>query len=295
MAGITASPTIEYSIAGEGEAIVLIHGIGHRREAWASVPQRLVEAGYQVVSLDLPGHGLSPVPTKPHGYSMTSSAEQLEELFEALGLDTPHVVGNSLGGQMVLELAARGSVASATAVSPAGFYTPLELAVVGPSLLAMKLGAHAPTAISRRFADNERLRKISMRSLYVHPERLSADDAFADTQNLRRSKGFWPHFVRATFLSFRGHPVVPTTIAWGDKDRLLLPRQAKRAAERMPEATHVSLPNCGHCPMIDDPGLLVDVIVETVRRADAERRAEGDPNVGDVVDAGVPAEGSVTV
>lgn len=287
--------TIDYTVSGEGEAIVLIHGIGHRREAWASVPQRLVDAGHQVVAIDLPGHGLSPKPAKPHGYSMASSAEQLEEFFDAVGLDKPHVVGNSLGGQMVLELAARGSVASATAVSPAGFYSPLELAVVAPNLLLMKLGAHAPTKLSRKFTDNERLRRIAMRALYVHPERLSAEDAFADTQNLRNSKGFWPHFVRATLLHYRARPVVPTTVAWGDRDRLLLPRQAKRAAERMPEATHVSLPNCGHCPMIDDPELLVDVIVETVKRANEQRRAAGDETLGDDVDAGVPAAGSVEV
>lgn len=266
--------TIEYSVIGEGEPIVLVHGIGHRREAWATVPQRLADAGYKVVTIDLPGHGLSPKPVKPHGYSMVSSAEQLEEFFEAVGLEKPHVVGNSLGGQMVLELAARGSVASATAISPAGFYSIPELAVVGPNLFLMKLGAHAPAKVSRRFADDERLRKIAMRALYAHPERLSADDAFADTRNLRDAKGFWPHFIRATRLAYRGNPIVPTTIAWGDRDRLLLPRQAKRAAERLPNVAHVSLPDCGHCPMVDDPALVTDVIVETVKRADAERHAD---------------------
>ena len=66
---------------------------------------------------------------------------------------------------------------------------------------------------------------------------------------------------------------MPTTVAWGTKDRLLWPRQPESARRRIPNAHHVSLPDCGHVPMIDDPSLIIDVIDQTVTRARDARAA----------------------
>jgi pimeloyl-ACP methyl ester carboxylesterase len=261
--------TIEYThLAGDGEPVVLIHGIGHRRQAWGEVPALLHARGHDVYVVDLPGHGSSPVPARPDGYSMSSHAEQFERLFRQLGIDRPHVVGNSLGGAMALELARRGIVRSATVLSPAGFFPVLHLPNVAANLLFMKAGSHLPEALHRRLNAHVWFRKLAFRSLYTHPDKVAAEDAVADTLNLRRAKGFWPHFVRATFLRVTGHVIVPTTIAWGDTDRLLLPSEAKIARERLPEAIHVSLPDCGHCPQIDHPDLVIDVITATMARSE---------------------------
>jgi pimeloyl-ACP methyl ester carboxylesterase len=56
---------------------------------------------------------------------------------------------------------------------------------------------------------------------------------------------------------------VPTTIAWGTRDRILFHAQAAVARERLPQAHHVDLPGCGHVPMIDDPALVVRVVEQT--------------------------------
>lgn len=256
-------------LEGTGEPVVLVHGIGHRREAWGEVPRLLHERGHEVVVVDLPGHGRSPAPQRPDGYSMSSSAEQLERLCRELDLERPHVVGNSLGGLMALELARRGTVRSATALSPAGFFPPHHLAlVIGPQLLFLKLGSHLPTALHRWLNASPARRRLALRALYVHPERVDPETAVADTLNLRRAKGFWPHFVRATGARFTGTPVVPTTIAWGDTDRLLLPSEAETAKARLPEVEHVPLVGAGHCPQIDDPTGVVAVIDATIARAD---------------------------
>ena len=260
---------IEYTRhEGPGEPVVLIHGIGHRRQAWGEVPQLLSARGHDVYVIDLPGHGESPVPTRPDGYSMRSQAEQLERFFAHRGLDRPHVVGNSLGGYMALELAHRGSVRTATALSPAGFFPPHHLPNIAVNLLFMKAGSHLPEALHRTLNAHLWFRKLAFRSLYTHPEKVSLEDAIGDTLNLRRSRAFWRHFVRATFLKFTRRVQVPTTIAWGDTDRLLLPSEAEVARTRLPEATHVSLPDSGHCPQIDHPELVVDVIAETIARQD---------------------------
>ena len=252
---------------GPGEPVVLVHGIGHRRQAWGEVPALLHARGHDVYVIDLPGHGESPTPTRPDGYSMRSSAEQLERLFVQLGIDRPHVVGNSLGGAMALELAHRGVVASATVLSPAGFFPVLHLPNIAANLLFMKAGSYLPESVHRRLNSFEWFRGIAFRSLYTHPEKVSVEDAVGDTLNLRRAKGFWPHFFRATFLRVTKELRSPTTIAWGDTDRLLLPSEAVTARSRFPGATHVTLPDCGHCPQVDHPDLVTDVVVAAIARA----------------------------
>lgn len=252
---------------GPGDPVVLIHGIGHRRQAWGEVPALLHGRGHDVLVVDLPGHGESARPARPDGYSMRSHAEQLERLFVQLGLDRPHVVGNSLGGAMALELAHRGAVRSATVLSPAGFFPVTHLPNVAANLLFMKIGSYLPEAVHRRLHGFAWFRKLAFRSLYTHPEKVSLEDAVGDTLNLRRSKGFWPHFVRATFLRVTKELRSPTTIAWGDTDRLLLPSEAQTARKRFPEAVHVTLPDCGHCPQIDHPDLVADVVTASIERS----------------------------
>lgn len=264
--------TIAYTRKGSGEPMLLIHGIGHQRTAWGQVVDLLAER-YDVVAVDLPGFGNSPRPAKPARYSMVSYGEQILDLLRELGMTRPHVAGNSLGGLIALELAARGEVRSVTAFSPAGFYTKPELAWIGSNLLGIKFASHAPYKVVKLFADKVPLRKISMKCLYQHPEWLSAEQALDDTLNLRQSKGFWPCFVGGILHNYRGVPVVPTTIAWGDHDKLLLPRQGERAKERLPHVSHIPLPDCGHVPMLDNPRLVVEVIEQTVARADAPQHA----------------------
>ncbi len=259
--------TISYSRKGSGEPVVLIHGIGHRRSAWFEVYDRLAER-YDVIAVDLPGFGQSPAPVRPDSYAMLSYAEQLEQLFAELNLGRPHVVGNSLGGFLGLTLAARDSVASCTALSPAGFFDLLGRPAAGAALLSMKAASHSPRPVVRLFARKTALRRISMSALYVHPERLDPQVAYEDTLNLRTSPGFWPVFRHGMRLAFRATPQVPVSIGWGDKDRLLLPSQAKIARHRLPDAHHETLPDCGHVPMLDDPQLVVDLAVRTIARAE---------------------------
>jgi len=54
---------------------------------------------------------------------------------------------------------------------------------------------------------------------------------------------------------------VPVTIAWGTRDRMLFPRQALLAKERLPQANVVMLPRCGHLPMTDNPRLVAEVLL----------------------------------
>jgi len=258
--------TIDYTRAGSGDPLVLIHGIGHQRSAWGDTFELLAQ-DFDVVALDLPGFGASPAPAAPYSYRMDSYVDQLEDFFGHLGLDRPHVAGNSLGGMFALELAARGSVRTATAISPAGFWGPLGLVNAVAGLTMLKASAHAPRPVLKLFSDKALLRKVSLRRLYSHPENVPADIAYREALNLRTSPGFFPTAWHATRSRYRHEPLVPVTIAWGTKDRLLLPSQAVTAREALPRVSHLTLPDCGHVPMADNPELVAGAIVQTVVQA----------------------------
>ena len=115
---------IEYRESGVGPTVVLAPGSCSTGSAWRPVLERLTPER-DVWAVDLPGFGGSgAIADGPCG--IEALADAVEAFMGASGLERPHVAGNSLGGVVALELARRGVVASATALSPAGFGTRLE-------------------------------------------------------------------------------------------------------------------------------------------------------------------------
>jgi pimeloyl-ACP methyl ester carboxylesterase len=103
---------------GTGPPFVLVHGLASNARLWDGVAAELAAAGHPVVAVDLRGHGHS---TKPDvgpdggpdgGYDMATVADDLHALIVELGLDRPVVAGQSWGGNVVVELAARHPDAS---------------------------------------------------------------------------------------------------------------------------------------------------------------------------------------
>jgi pimeloyl-ACP methyl ester carboxylesterase len=261
--------------AGSGEPVVLIHGIGHRRQAWRPVFDRLATS-YDVIALDLSGFGESAPYPRGERYDMDNACRDLSDNFALWGVEAPHVVGNSLGGAISLELAARGLVSSATVLSPAGFFGAADRTWALSALLSMWASAHAPDPVLRNLARSSRARSAIGYLLYAHPERHDAEATYGDAVAMKRASAFLPtlragvtYELDTTAEALRSLPV---TVAWGTLDRLLPYRQAATAKERLPEARHVALPGCGHVPMSDDPALVAALVEETVARA-VQRRA----------------------
>jgi len=84
---------------------VLVHGLASNARIWDGVAEHLTAAGHPVLTVDLRGHGRSSKPDGP--YAIPTVADDLAALVAALGLDRPVVAGQSWGGNVVLELAAR--------------------------------------------------------------------------------------------------------------------------------------------------------------------------------------------
>jgi pimeloyl-ACP methyl ester carboxylesterase len=253
---------INYERRGAGEPLVLIHGIAHRWQAWEPVLDQL-EAHHAVIAIDLPGFGRSPKPSVGMPSSVPALAATLGSFLAELGVDRPHVAGNSLGGALALELASAGVARSATAVSPAGFATRAQARWALAVLLELRATTLLPTAAIRRIVATPAGRRISVGMIVSKPADLSPERTLADALAMRRGKGLIPTARALRGYEFDGSPDVPVTVAWGEHDRILIPRQAARARQRLPQARHVTLPGCGHVPMGDDPKLIATTILET--------------------------------
>jgi pimeloyl-ACP methyl ester carboxylesterase len=249
--------------SGTGEPLVLIHGIGSRWQVWDPVLAALTEQR-EVIALDLPGFGASsmPPPGTPAGIeSLTGIVDEF--IFAELGLDRPHVAGNSLGGWIAIELAKRGRVRSATALSPAGFFAGVDRLYARASLRATLRLARLLDPRADRVTASVLGRRLVFAQVVARPERVSAVDAADSLRALARAPWFDDSLralVRERFTD--GEQIgVPVTIAWGEKDRLLPPRQARRAAALIPSARLVTLTGCGHLPTYDDPAQVAGVLL----------------------------------
>ncbi|GAA3242500.1 alpha/beta fold hydrolase [Actinocorallia longicatena] len=254
---------IVFERRGEGPPLVLLHGIGHRWQAWEPVFD-LLAAERDVIAVDLPGFGASPALDEGSSYAIETVVERLAEAFDRLGLVRPHIAGNSLGGLFALEAADRGLVSSATALSPAGFYDEAGFRYATTVLRAMRLGASVPGALLERILASPMQRSLMFRMLYGRPHLVDPDVLVADAKAMAKAPGFEKTVKAGRGVRFAGKLLdVPVTIAWGTRDRILPTSQALRARALLPHVEHVWLPGCGHIPMSDDPAMVASVILRT--------------------------------
>lgn len=258
---------LAYERTGAGEPLVLIHGLGHRRQGWDPVIA-LLAAEREVIVFDLPGHGASPaLPSGQVDYA--EMVGEVEKFLRGLGLEQPHVAGNSLGGLIAIDLGAGGYARTVTAISPAGYWNRAERAWVAAVFrVASLVGARLPSRLVVRIAGLAPARVALFGLFFGRPGR---HDPAVLAEDLRRLGTQRPTILSALahIKQFEGPSVppasVPTTIAWGRRDLLLFPHQARRAKKSVRHARRVGLPGCGHVAMGDDAELVARVLLEGSR------------------------------
>ncbi|WP_299573466.1 alpha/beta hydrolase [uncultured Williamsia sp.] len=254
---------LRHDVIGDGPTLVLVHGVIHRRQAWAPVAELL--APYRrVVVVDLPGHGESDDFDQPGAQRIAMMLDELAAFVREVGDGSgpAHVAGNSLGGYLALCLAARGEVATATAVSPAGFWnTPAEQSRAIARFRALRaaasvMGDRAPTLFRSRA-----VRYPSLAPFFAHPSRVSYENAVVDVNSLRTNTALDDGIEAEFAFPQATDPSIPVTVAWGTRDLILPNRQRHRVREHFPQARIISVPGVGHVPMTDNPELIASILV----------------------------------
>ncbi|HEV2999832.1 MAG TPA: alpha/beta fold hydrolase [Solirubrobacteraceae bacterium] len=252
--------TLAHDRTGSGEPLILIHGFGTSRRVWEPVVPALARER-EVIAIDLPGFGDSPA-SVDHP-TPARLADAVGRFLDELGLGRAHVAGYSMGGWIALELSKAGRALSTCAVCPAGFWNRWERAYCKASLRTTRLSVRL---LGRRFeavANDPALRRAINRQSFEHADRLSPELTLALARGYAAAPGFDATLEALHEGHFTGGAAVapPATVAWGDRDKLLLPRQAERARAALPQARHLLLPGCGHHPMVDDTEATVRAIL----------------------------------
>ncbi|WP_308285890.1 alpha/beta fold hydrolase [Actinoplanes hulinensis] len=252
---------LSYDRRGSGPPLVLIHGLGSHRQVWSPILDAVAEH-HDVIAVDLPGFGASP-PWALSGGPLPGSVAHLADLLEAflarLGVDTPAVAGNSLGGGIALELGRRGHARAVTAFAPIGFWTRAErrwcqTAVTAARATATRLDGSLPRIMASPVG-----RSAFCSLFYAHPGRLDPAECVGSARALAAAPGFaeardaFTHLRPWSFSAAGSLPRIPVTIAWGTRDAILPHRQSRRARAILPTARHVTLPSAGHLPFSDAP------------------------------------------
>lgn len=253
---------LAYDSTGEGEPLLLIHGLGAHRGTWDDVLPRL-SSQYRVYRVDLKGFGRSPKPLDEH-YSLVDQAVCVRELVAELGLTKLVLIGHSLGGAVSLVLAAQApSLVSRLVLLAAPAYvsdTPLALRLVRyrpMQWLLKKLPVSwiLPFVVYRVYENWAVLTQERLRS-YREP----LDSAGARHAVIQTALCTAPERIEE--LSGRHADVTsPTLLIWGARDAIIPVSTGSRLTEELPDARLVVIPRCGHVPQEERPDQTVESIL----------------------------------
>jgi pimeloyl-ACP methyl ester carboxylesterase len=207
--------SLDHVRSGSGPPLLLAHGIGMSKRAFAAVVEPLA-ADFEVVAVDLPGFGASP--PLPGAPTLRALADACAEHMAALGHDRFHVAGNSLGGGIALHLALDGRARSACALSPVGFVAGWERAHLQLSLTGARGLAPVAPALLRTIGRAGPVRRALVRQYAEHGERLGVPfltASFGDVAGATCFAATQRHAVNWRCPSVARLPC-PVTIAWGD-------------------------------------------------------------------------------
>lgn len=238
--------------------------MGSASTAWRPIVDEL-ESTFTVVTVDLPGHGLTPMDeTQP--MDPQALAQSVFDTMDSLGFVRFHVVGNSLGGWIALEMAAMqpATVASVTGLAPAGLW--LEPFVARyPGTAIARIMASSLRVVSPLLLHYEWARKIGFENVSPRWREFSYELCLDATNAMATAAGYYPAWDALLQKRFEQHVAesVPVTVVFGDSDRTL-PATTCQERSLVPSHTRWKIfSECGHAPMWDHPTEVIEEIFHT--------------------------------
>ncbi len=253
----TALGTVSTLMAGRGEPVLLIHGLGATKASFLPTVSALSDR-YRCIAMDLPGFGDSDKPLFA-AYDAHYFSRWIASLLDALHIKRAHIVGHSLGGRAAIEVGLRHPerVRRLVLMMPSLAWRRNRewaglLRLVRPEIGLLPL---APRALVRQILhrllpEAERgwaaAGKDEFLRSYLTPSGRAAFWAAARQVYLERPEGpdgFWSRLGRLS---------APTLFIWGRKDRLVPVAFKRHVAEVLPGSRHLEL-DCGHVPQLQAP------------------------------------------
>ena len=257
----TAEARITTLIAGHGaEQVICLHGLGSNKASFFETVATLAP-DCTVHALDLPGFGSSDKPARAP-YDALWFAAAVRSYMDAMGIERAHLVGNSMGGRIALEVAfgEPGRITSLNLLAPALAFRRRRKLVPLVRLLRPELAA-IPHPLRTTIVREQ------FWSLFAQPERLdpaAADIAVDEFCRSYRSRAARIAFFAAARNIYLDEPhgeegfyarlaslEPPALFIWGAEDRIIPPGFARHVAEALPEARQVVLEDCGHVPQVE--------------------------------------------
>ena len=245
------------------EPLVLLHGVTDTSRTWDLVRPRL-ERHHEILAPNLLGHhggpALEGAPTP------AAIADQVERDMDAAGFQTAHIAGNSLGGAITLELAARGRARTAVAFAPAGGWAdddPDRDRVREYFATAQQLLANA-APYAARIASTPEGRARALAYVSEHPEVVPEELVAHQITGAADCPIVLPliDHVFEHGYELSGAIECPVRIVWGTEDKILRwPSASVKFRELIPHADWVEMDGIGHCPQLDDPISVAELIL----------------------------------
>jgi pimeloyl-ACP methyl ester carboxylesterase len=276
----TASGRVHVLEKGDGAPVVLLHPTGNPAGFFKPLLDEL--DGVRLIAPDRPGVGLSdPVDLPWHAYRETT-VRWLDQLFDALELDTFALVGHSGGGVCALwyALAHRERVRRLTLIGTPtlpGTRCPLPVRLIGTPGLGTLLPRLSPP--SRKSVLRLAQFLGEKETLASHPEVLdllvaAGRDPGTDRATMAEFRALVSPFALASPSGWRRRSRVrsdelralptPTLVLWGDHDPVGAPAVAQAIAELMPHGTVAVMP-AGHAPYLGQPARVADTLTAFIR------------------------------
>ena len=273
---------------GHGRDVVLLHGLGGTRaslfEAAAALSQH-----YRVHVPDLPGFGSSSKPARG-AYNAAWFAEIIVGTMDALDVDRAHLVGNSMGGRVALEIAmtrpervsALGLLCPAVAWIKRGFHPLVRLLRPEFGLLPHGFSRGAVASQFWSMFCNRDLIDPAVADLMVDEFRRIYQTAGARYAFLSCARNIYLEapFGRNGFYPRLAQLRCPALFVWGSHDRLVPPAFSRHVRRWLPSAEQVTLDRCGHVPQVECAEQTAALLTSFFARADS--RATGLAAAGDL-------------
>lgn len=253
--------SIRYLDAGSGSAVLLLHGLGGYADKWRRVIDKLSDS-HRVIAPDMIGYGLSDKPVAD--YTPLFFVDFLERFIDAAGLERPHIVGASLGGQVAAMFAAihQEYISRLVLVSPAGL-----MKVSTPALDAYVMAALYPRPGSvghalRLMEGSGRDPSWTLISSFMdNMRRPNAKMAFMSSLLCFKNAGDLTPYLNSI--------EAPTMLLWGYDDPIIPISYAAQFAAAIPDCRFVGLEDCGHTPYVQYPERFAGLVADFLSGGDA--------------------------